>query len=51
MQSRFPRAMNNTNPLIQQFKKYGTLSSIAETAIEQKTKIFIKKKNCSRQNY
>ena len=45
MQSRFPRAMNNTNPLIQQFKKYGTLSSIAETAIEQKTKIFIKKKN------
>lgn len=43
--NRFPRAMNNTNPLIQQFKKYGTLSSIAETAIEQKTKIFIKKKN------
>ncbi|MDL2144400.1 Crp/Fnr family transcriptional regulator [Flavobacterium tructae] len=37
--------MNNTNPLIQQFKKYGTLSSIAETAIEQKTRIFIKKKN------
>lgn len=43
--NRFPRAMNNTNPLIQQFKKYGTLSSIAETAIEQKTRIFIKKKN------
>lgn len=41
----FPTAMNSINPLIQQFKKYGTLSSIAETAIEQKTKIFIKKKN------
>ncbi|XDZ55553.1 Crp/Fnr family transcriptional regulator [Flavobacterium tructae] len=41
----FPGAMNNTNPLIQQFKKYGTLSSIAETAIEQKTKIIVKKKN------
>jgi CRP-like cAMP-binding protein len=45
MQSRFPTAMNSINPLIQQFKKYGTLSSIAEMAIEQKTKIFIKKKN------
>lgn len=37
--------MNSINPLIQQFKKYGTLSSGAEIAIEQKTKIFIKKKN------
>lgn len=37
-------AMNSTNPLIEQFKKYGTLSPIAEKDIEQKTKIFIKKK-------
>ncbi|WP_316734918.1 Crp/Fnr family transcriptional regulator [Pedobacter aquatilis] len=33
------------NPLIQQLKKYGPLSSIAEKAIEQKTKKFLKKKN------
>lgn len=33
------------NPLIQQLKKYGPISSIAEKEIEQKTKIFLKKKN------
>ncbi|RZJ82230.1 MAG: Crp/Fnr family transcriptional regulator [Flavobacterium sp.] len=33
------------NPLVEQFKKYGAISSIAEKAIEQKTKIFAKKKN------
>lgn len=33
------------NPLIEQLKKYGPLSSIAEKAIEQKTKRIVKKKN------
>lgn len=37
--------MNYTNPLIQQLKKYGPLSSITEKDIEQKTKRFLKKKN------
>lgn len=33
------------NPLIQQLKKYGPLTSLAEKAIEEKTKKFLKKKN------
>jgi CRP-like cAMP-binding protein len=33
------------NPLLQQFKKYGSISSEAEKAIEQKTKHLTKKKN------
>lgn len=33
------------NPLIQQLKKYGSVSSITEKAIEQKTKIYLKKKS------
>lgn len=33
------------NPLIEQLKKYGSLSAIAEKAVEQKTKKIIKKKN------
>lgn len=33
------------NPIIQQFKRYGFLSSEAEKAIEDRTKCFFKKKN------
>lgn len=32
------------NPLIQQLKKYGPISSVVEKAIEEKTKLFLKKK-------
>lgn len=32
------------NPLIQQLKKYGSISSVAEKAIEEKTKLFLKNK-------
>ncbi|WP_316756309.1 Crp/Fnr family transcriptional regulator [Pedobacter aquatilis] len=36
--------MDRQNPLIEQLKKYGQISSVAEKAIEQKTKKIAKKK-------
>lgn len=37
--------MDKQNPLIEQLKKYGQISSEAEKEIAQKTKRFLKKKN------
>lgn len=37
--------MERQNPLIEQLKKYGSISTKVEKDIEQKTKFFVKKKN------